>query len=253
MDPLRDLFSPPDYVNQDSEQKKISNQDLAAFSYSISHVLRAPLRAIDGFILALLEDYGDRVGDQGQEYISRARAASQYLGDLIDDLLRLTRIFWQEVQRKTVDLTALAVSVAGSLWSDLPEPKIDLHIQSQMEIEGDEKLLRISLSSLFSNAWKFTEPCDQAQIEFGCQEIEGTPTYFARDNGVGFDMDFADKLLQPFQHLHERNDFKGSGIGLAVVQRIILKHGGKIWAESQENQGATFNSILPSDEEIHAH
>jgi len=231
-------------VRERTTQLEISNQELASLSYSVSHDLRTPLRAIDGFSLALLEEYKSVLDEQGQDYLKRVRLASQRMGNLIDDLLRLAFIARQEFRGQTVDLSALVNMAAGEFLSTYPERSVELKIEQDLHVHGDANLLHIAIENLFSNAWTFTSQREEARIEFGCQEIEGLPTYFLSDNGIGFDMQYAAKLFQPFQHLRGRSELEGSGVGLAIVSRIIQKHGGKIWAEAQEDQGATFYFTL---------
>ena len=168
------------------------------------------------------------------------------MGILIDDLLRLASIARREIQTQTVDLSALVESVAHGFLLTYPERSVDFQIEEGLQVQGDQNLLHIAIANLFSNAWSFTSHKEDAKIEFGYKRIRGLPTYFMRDNGIGFDMQFAAKLFQPFQHLHGRSELEGSGVGLAIVQRIIQKHGGTIWAEAQEGQGATFFFTLTS-------
>jgi PAS domain S-box-containing protein len=231
-------------VQERTTQLDTSNQELASLSYAVSHDLRTPLRAIDGFSLALLEDYGPVLDEQGQDYLNRVRVASQRMGVLIDDLLRLAFIVRQELQSQPVELSVLVDAVANDFLSAHPEREIEVLIEPGLVVFGDESLLRIAVTNLFSNAWKFTSLQEQARVEFYCQEVDGLATYFMCDNGVGFDMQYAAKLFHPFQHLHGRSELEGSGVGLAIVQRIVQKHGGRIWAEAQEGQGATFYFTL---------
>jgi PAS domain S-box-containing protein len=235
-------------LRERTTQLETSNQELASLSYSVSHDLRTPLRAIDGFSLALLEDYGEALDEQGQDYLNRVRTASQRMGVLIDDLLRLASIARQKFQRETVDLSALANRVANEFTSTYPERSVAIKIESGLQVQGDENLLQIAIFNLFGNAWSFTRHRDDAQIEVGSQKVDNRLTYFIRDNGLGFDMRYATKLFQPFQTLHGRNELEGSGVGLAIVDRIMRKHGGEIWAEASENQGATFYFTLPFSE-----
>ncbi len=222
------------------------NQELEAFSYSVSHDLRAPLRAIAGFSQALAEDYEATLDDQGKDYIRRIHAATQRLTQLIDDLLMLSRVTRSEMNRETtVDLSALASSIAAQLQSTQPERRSRFIIQPGLVTHGDAQLLRIALDNLIANAWKFTSKVPEARIEFGTAGTEnGRTIYFVRDNGAGFDMAFADKLFGPFQRLHSGNEFPGTGIGLATVQRIIHRHGGRVWAEGQVGKGATVHFTL---------
>jgi PAS domain S-box-containing protein len=248
-DKIRQLNAELELLLQErTTQLDISNQELSALSYTVSHDLRTPLRAIDGFSLALLEDYRASLDEQGQDYLRRVRAASQRMGILIDDLLRLASIARQKFRSQTVDLSAQVTQVANELLSKYPERSVEIKIEPGLQVQGDEYLLQIAIANLFHNAWSFTRHRQDAQIEFGCQEIDGLSTYFLQDNGVGFDMRYATKLFQPFQTLHDRSELEGSGVGLAIVERIIRKHSGKIWAEAGENQGATFYFTLPFHE-----
>jgi len=220
------------------------NKELEAFSYSVSHDLRAPLRGIDGFSQALLEDYADSLDDQGKDYLQRVRAASQRMAQLIDDMLKLSRVTRAEMRHETVDLSALAHDIAGELQKTRPERQVDFVIAPGLVVNGDAQLLRAVLENLLGNAWKFTSAHPCAKIEFGIAEYEGKPAYFVRDDGVGFDMAYVDKLFGAFQRLHAMNEFPGTGIGLATVQRIIHRHGGHVWAEGAVEQGATFYFTL---------
>jgi len=221
------------------------NKELEAFSYSASHDLRAPLRAIDGFSQALLEDYAGKLDEEGQGYLQRLRAASQRMAQLIDDLLNLSRVTRAEMSRDDVNLTALAQEVAEELRKAEPGRQADVIIAPGLRASGDERLLRVVLANLLGNAWKFTNKRPRARIEFGITEQEGKSAYFVRDDGVGFDMAYVRKLFGAFQRLHSTSEFKGTGIGLATVQRIIHRHGGQVWAEGAVEQGATFYFALP--------
>jgi len=217
------------------------NRELEAFSYSVSHDLRAPLRAIDGFSQAVLEDYADRLDDQGKDYLNRVRAATQRMGHLIDDMLTLSRVTRVEMQRGTVDLSALAADVFAELQKSEPERKVDWRIEPGLIAQGDAQLLRVALVNLLGNAWKFTGKTANAKIEFGAmRDADGATDFFVRDNGAGFDMTYAGKLFGAFQRLHLTSEFPGTGIGLATVQRIIHRHGGRVWAEGAVGKGATF-------------
>ncbi|MCC6862708.1 MAG: PAS domain S-box protein [Bryobacterales bacterium] len=221
-------------------QLDAANRELEAFAYSVSHDLRAPLRAIDGFSEALLEDHGDQLDAQGADYLRRVRAASQRMGQLIDDLLMLSRVSRAEMYRSEVDLTALAQSIGDDLRGEDPARQVDFAVQPGMLANADPRLLRIVLENIFGNAWKFTRKQNRARIEAGSTVRGGKLFYFVRDNGVGFDMAYAGKLFTPFQRLHGAAEFEGTGIGLATVQRIIVRHGGEVAAESTLGQGATF-------------
>lgn len=217
-----------------------ANKELEAFSYSVSHDLREPLRSIDGFGRALLEDSPDTLDDQGKNYLNRMIVASRRMGQLINDLLKLSRITRGEMSLSAVDLSAMARSIATELQEKEPERQVECIIAKELTAHGDPQLLRIALENLLANAWKFTKKCPRAVIEFGIVPYNGKPAYFVRDNGVGFDMAYAYKLFIAFQRLHALSEFEGTGIGLATVQRIIHRHGGKIWAESETGKGATF-------------
>lgn len=217
-----------------------ANKELEAFCYSVSHDLRAPLRGIDGFSKALMEDYSDKLDAQGKNYLRRVCAASNYMGQLIDDLLNLSRITRSEMSCKKVDLSALAKKIMSELLETEPGRQADFVIAEKLIVNGDPRLLQIALKNLLSNAWKFTRKRPRARIELGVMQHEGKTVYFVRDNGAGFDMAFVNKLFGAFQRLHSATEFEGTGIGLATVQRIIHRHGGQIWAEGAVDQGATF-------------
>jgi PAS domain S-box-containing protein len=223
------------------------NKELESFSYSVSHDLRAPLRAIDGFSLALLEDCGEKLSEDGRAHLQRIRAGAEDMGHLIDDLLNLARTARQELIRETVNLSEFAQEIVSQLQSASPRRTVTFTIAPSLMAEGDRTLLRLMLENLLGNAWKFTGNRPDAHIEFGA-EIHGTePVFFVRDNGAGFDMRHADRLFGPFQRLHDGHDFPGTGVGLATVQRIIHRHGGRIWAESAVGRGATFRFAFNAD------
>jgi len=217
-----------------------ANHELEAFSYSVSHDLRAPLRAIDGFSHALLAEYGEQLTGEGERYIERIRASTQRMAALIDDLLKLARITRLQLRWAPVDLTALADQVAAELRRHDGERATPIHIAPGVSGKGDARLLTIVLENLLSNAWKFTTKHAAAEIWFGVEQRDGRAAYFVRDTGAGFDMKYADKLFAPFQRLHGPNEYDGVGVGLATVQRIITRHGGRIWAEAEIDRGATF-------------
>jgi len=231
-------------IRRSNTQLAAANKELEAFCYSVSHDLRAPLRAIDGFSQALLEDCKSRLDAEGKDHLKRVRVASQCMAQLIDDLLNLSRVTRSEMRREPVDLSALAKLVAAELQRTQPERYVAFVIKDGIVVNGDAHLLRIALENLLGNAWKFTGKHQRASIEFGATEQEGKPVYFVRDNGVGFDMAYADKLFGAFQRLHTPAEFPGTGIGLATVQRIIHRHGGRVWAESVVEKGATFYFAL---------
>lgn len=234
-------------VVERTAQLDAANKELEAFSYSVSHDLRAPLRSIDGFSQALLEDYPDRLDEQGRQYLMRVRANTQLMAGLIDDLLKLSRVTRAEIRRETVDLSALAESILEELKCAEPQRLVDVAIPPGLCAEGDQKLLGIALTNILSNAWKFTGRQPSARIELGAIDAGGEHTFYVRDNGVGFDMAYADKLFGVFQRLHAQSEFPGTGVGLATVQRIINRHGGRVWAESAIGNGATFYFTLPSN------
>ncbi|HVO56433.1 MAG TPA: PAS domain S-box protein [Dongiaceae bacterium] len=221
-----------------------ANKELETFSYSVSHDLRAPLRGIEGFSQALQEDYGSQIDEVGNNYLARIRAAARRMGELIDDLLNLARVTRAEMLRERVDLSGIAGQVAEDLRSQDPERHVDVKIAPGLAAEGDSRLLRVVLTNLLGNAWKFTSKRDGAHIEFGEDRSNGHPSFFVRDNGAGFDPTYATRLFGAFQRLHTVKDFPGTGIGLATVQRIILRHGGTVWAEGAVNHGATIHFTL---------
>src|SRR6202171_1225448 len=221
-----------------------TNNELEAFSYSVSHDLRAPLRSIDGFSLALLEDYEEKLDAGGKDNLHRVRAATQRMGVLIDDLLNLSRVTRTEMKLQRVDLSAIGRSIAADLRNSQPERRSEFSMQEDLEAYADSHLMRIALENLLGNAWKFTSKRESACIEFGKTHCNGSLAYFVRDNGAGFDPARAGRLFGAFQRLHDANDFPGTGVGLATVQRIIHRHGGRIWAESAVERGATFYFTL---------
>ncbi|HWP59039.1 MAG TPA: response regulator [Candidatus Acidoferrales bacterium] len=225
-------------------QLTAANKELEAFSYSVSHDLRAPLRTIDGFSQALLEEYGAAMDEQARQHLGRVRAAARRMGELIEDLLRLARVSSAEMRHETVNLSGLAETVAAELRASAPERRVEFAIQPGLTAEGDRRLLRVALENLLGNAWKFTGKNAETKIEFGMTERRGKRAYFVRDNGAGFDMAYAERLFGAFQRLHNAAEFPGTGIGLATVQRIINRHGGELWAEAAVGKGATFYFTL---------
>lgn len=220
------------------------NKEMEAFNYSVSHDLRSPLRSINGFSQALLEDYADKLDAQGKDYLQRVRAASQNMAQLIDDLLDLSRLTRSKIHCGTVNLSVLAQAVTAELEKMELKRQVEIVITPGVMVNGDERLLKIVLENLLGNAWKFTGNTPKAKIEFGVTQVDGKSAYFVRDNGAGFNMAYANKLFGAFQRLHAPGEFAGSGIGLATVQRIIHHHGGQVWAEGVEGQGATFYFAL---------
>jgi PAS domain S-box-containing protein len=219
---------------------ELANRELEAFASSVAHDLRAPLRSIDGFSMALLEDCADELGDPGHAFLRRIRQAAALMGRLIDNLLKLSQTTRQELVRRPIDLSALARATVARLQLGDPERAIDVDIAPGMTAEGDAPLLAVVLDNLIGNAWKFTAKRDHARIEIGRGLHEGVPSTYVRDNGVGFSMVHAKRLFLPFQRLHAADEFEGTGIGLATVQRIVQRHGGRIWTEGEVGVGATF-------------
>jgi PAS domain S-box-containing protein len=236
-------------VEERTSELRAVNKELEAFSYSVSHDLRAPLRHINGFSGALLEDYGDKLDQEGKTYLQEVRAASQEMAQLIDDVLELARITRSEMRREVVNLSQLAQLVVTEFQKRDAGRTVKVEIQEGLIGHGDKRLLRIVLSNLLGNAWKFTSKQEHSEIAFGKQQLDGETVYFVRDNGAGFDMAFADKLFGAFQRLHTGKEFEGTGIGLATVQRIINRHGGRVWAEGAVGQGAKFFFTLPDSKE----
>jgi light-regulated signal transduction histidine kinase (bacteriophytochrome) len=222
-----------------------ANKELEAFSYSVSHDLRAPLRTIDGFAKMLAEDCGPSLDDTGKGYLEHIDAAARRMSALIEDLLALSQITTSEMRRSKVDLTEIAETIADELRDGDPGRQALVVIAPGLVVNADPHLLRIALENLLRNAWKFTGKTPQTRIEIGCTKKSAEAVYFVRDNGAGFDMEFASKLFGVFQRLHREADFPGTGVGLAIVQRIITRHGGRIWAEAAPRQGATFYFTLP--------
>jgi signal transduction histidine kinase len=231
-----------------SQELFAANKELEAFSYSVSHDLRAPLRAIDGFSKALLAQYKGRALDaQGDHYLGRVRAATQRMSQLIDDLLHLARVTRAGLERREVDLTRVARGIAEELERQQPERRLEIAIADGLSAFADPHLVGIVLQNLLGNAWKFTSRNPDGRIEVGAQGEDGTRVLFVRDNGAGFDMTYADKLFGVFQRLHTDAEFEGTGIGLATVQRIMHRHGGRIWAEAAVGRGATFYFTFQGD------
>jgi len=238
-DELEELVS---YRTADLEA---TNRELEAFAYSVSHDLRAPLRGIDGFSHAFLEEYSENIDDKGKDYLKRIRAGAHKMDRLIDDLLKLSRLSRSEMRYDTVDMSAFAIEIAEDLRQTDTDRNVEFVISPSISAHGDATLLKIALINLLSNAWKFTGNHEHARIEVGVENIKNDNVYFVRDDGAGFNMKYVEKLFGVFQRLHGTTEFSGNGIGLATVQRIIRRHGGKIWAESEVEKGATFYFTLP--------
>jgi PAS domain S-box-containing protein len=239
-------------LNEQLEQRVVertralqtANRELEAFSYSVSHDLRSPLRAINGFSHALAEEYGRLLDDNGRHYLARVRAGSERMAELIDDMLRLSQLSRQEMTIEAIDLSVMAREIAAELQAAEPTRQVDWGIAPDIIAMGDRGLLRIALQNLLDNAWKYSSRRGKTRIAFGLGENAGRRAYFVSDNGTGFDMAHAGKLFGAFQRLHTPEEFPGSGIGLATVARIIQRHGGEVWAEGKVDEGATFRFTL---------
>ena len=227
-------------VRERTAQLETANRELESFSYSVSHDLRAPLRAIDGFGQALLDDFPENLPDEAKRYLSRIRSSTQHMAQLIEDLLKLARVSRGPLERRTVDLGQVAQQVVGELQQREPGRAVEVSVWDGMLAEADPHLLRAALDNLIGNAWKFTAKSAKPRIEIGALKDRGRTTFFVRDNGAGFDMAYADKLFGAFQRLHSANEYAGTGIGLATVQRIVHRHAGRIWAEGEVGKGAVF-------------
>ena len=225
-----------------------ANKELEAFGYSVSHDLRAPLRSIDGFSRLLEEDHIEKLDDEGRLSVERIRGAARRMTQLIDDMLQLSRVTLTEFHGEPVDLSALATVVGEELRKSEPQRFVELAIEPGLSVQADEHLMRIVLENLLGNAWKFTGHQPAPRIEFGRTEHDGVQAYFVRDNGAGFDARFGHKLFQAFHRLHTTAEYPGTGIGLATVQRVIQRHGGRVWAEGERGRGATFYFTLPDGE-----
>ena len=235
---------------------KATNKELETFSYSVSHDLRAPLRSLDGFSQALLEDYGDQIDDMGKDFLHRIRAASKRMANLIDDLLKLSRLTRSKMNKKEINLSEIVKQIANNLKQNEPDRIVEFKIESDIKAKCDERLIKIVLENLIENSWKFTNKKSSALIEFGAtsdsiilsksltNKDNIQKTIYIKDNGAGFDPEYKEKLFGAFQRLHTEKEFNGIGIGLATVQRIIHRHGGTIWADAKVNEGATFYFVI---------
>ena len=231
-------------LRQQKAEVEIANRELEAFSYSVSHDLRAPLRTISAFSEFVLEDCGAALGEAGTQHVQRIRDAAHHMGVRIDSLLSLAQVTGAELRRAEVNLSDLARQIAAWLRATAPQRDVSFILDEEVYGEGDAALLTVVLENLMGNAWKFTSKCSHAEIRFGRMASGGPATYFVRDNGAGFDMTSAAKLFSPFQRLHAASEFEGTGIGLATVQRVIERHDGRVWAESALDRGATFYFTL---------
>jgi signal transduction histidine kinase len=231
-------------VAERTAELEASNKELEAFSYSVSHDLRGPLRAVDGFSRMLLTQARDRLDERGQRHLEQIRDAAGHMGQLIDDMLNMARITRADMQKGRVDLGALGREIADGLKRSQPQRRAEFVIPEGLVVHGDSHLLRVALDNLLGNAWKFTSKHPSARIELGRQADNGSRAFFVRDDGAGFDMAHADMLFKPFKRLHRQSEFQGTGVGLATVQRIFERHGGKLWAESAVERGATFYFTL---------
>jgi PAS domain S-box-containing protein len=234
-------------VRERTKKLEEANGELEAFSYSVSHDLRAPLRAMDGFSQRLLADYGTKLDEQAHTYLNRIRAGAVRMGQLIEDLLSLARITRVELVRREVDVSSLAHVIVTELQQREPERKVQASVWEGVHLEADVRMLRVALENLLGNAWKFTSKTPEARIELGMMQEGTRKVLFVRDNGAGFDMAYSDKLFGPFQRLHGVHEFPGTGIGLATVQRIVARHGGRIWCQAKPGFGATFFFTLQED------
>jgi signal transduction histidine kinase len=237
----RDLAEARAELVHDLEHK---NRELESFSYAVSHDLRAPLRRIEAFGRALAESQGERLDGNGRRFLDRIQEASRQMSQLIDDVLYLSKVSRAELRQQEIDLSGLVESILERLREGEPGRTVETRVRPGVVVVGDGRLLRIALTNLLENAWKFTARQPAARIEFGTVTTAGEPAYFVRDNGAGFDMTYVDRLFGPFQRLHLASEFPGSGIGLATVQRIIHRLGGRVWAEGVVGQGATFHFTL---------
>jgi light-regulated signal transduction histidine kinase (bacteriophytochrome) len=228
-------------LRRDAIEIEATNRELEAFSYSVSHDLRAPLRSITGFSQALLEDHAGGLDEQGRDYLDRVVRAGQRMAELIEDIMVLSRISRKDMQREPVDLSVAALDVAHGLSESQPQRNVEVDVEPGLVADGDPKLLRILMENLLANAWKFTALQAHPRIEVGALPSKnGERVFYVQDNGAGFDMEHAGRLFTPFQRLHSEAQFPGNGVGLATVQRVVRRHGGRVWAQGKVSQGATF-------------
>lgn len=241
----KDIIDIHEILQQRQLELEALNKELESFSYSVSHDLRSPLRSIDGFSLLLLENCGTELSAQGLEYLTRIRSSTQRMGELIEDLLKLSHLSRIEIQKEDVNLSKLVESIILVLQQQNPQRHVEVTLSPDLIVFGDARLLQVALENLLSNAWKFSSKVDLAKIEFGQVSLEGGKNaYFIKDNGAGFNLAYADKMFGAFQRMHKASEFPGTGVGLATVQRVINRHGGKIWADSSVGKGAVFYFTL---------
>jgi light-regulated signal transduction histidine kinase (bacteriophytochrome) len=231
-------------VGQRTAALAAANSELEAFSYSVSHDLRAPLRSIAGFAELLQERTQHQLDAEALDYLQRVKKAAARMGALIDDLLNLSRVSRRDLSRRCVDLSRLAEAAIGDLRDAEPGRVVATTVAPDLAVDADAGLMQILLANLIGNAWKFSRDAGQARIEVGCERVDGETVFFVRDNGVGFPMEHVEHIFAPFARLHTEREFKGTGIGLAIVARIVRRHGGRIWAEAEEGKGATFRFTL---------
>ena len=241
---IRERLRVEQALRQATAAAEAASKELEAFSYSVAHDLRAPLRSLDGFSQALVEDFGSSLDPEAIRYLHHIRDASEHMGELIDDLLKLSRITRAELRREDVDVSALAELVVGRLREADPDRDVAVRVEPGLRTAADPKLLEIVLTNLIGNAWKFTRKSEGPRIDVGYDAASRPAAFFVRDNGAGFDPRYAEKLFGVFQRLHSTQEFEGTGIGLATVRRIVLRHGGDVWAEGAVGKGATFHFTL---------
>jgi light-regulated signal transduction histidine kinase (bacteriophytochrome) len=247
LDTNKQLLQQKDIIEHQNRLLAEKNEELKAFSHSVSHDLRGSLRRIDGFANILLEDYGNQLDEKAADYLNRICTSARHMAQLIESLLRLSKISHHQLMLQKVNLSELAEKIIDQLNQNDPGRDIKISIKPNMILQGDKNLLELALQNLLSNAWKFTSSVSPSVIEFGETDIDAKRTFYVKDNGVGFDERQSDKLFKEFSRLHDNKEFKGTGVGLAITYRIINRHGGEIWAESKGKNGAIFYFRLPED------
>jgi len=241
---IEELKRAEEELQHRTAELEIVNKDLESFIYSVSHDLRSPIRTMAGFAKIMIEDYADKVDNQGKDYLSRIQTGSERMARLIEDLLKLSRVTRQDMDRIETDLSGKAAAVIAELREADSDRIVEVSIQPGLKASTDPRLIEVALSNILGNAWKFTSKTKNARIEFGATQKDGTTVYFVKDNGVGFDQMYTEKMFLPFHRLHSEKDFEGTGIGLAIVERIIHRHAGKVWAEGETRKGATIYFTL---------